>query len=229
MTLITGCPRVRTNTRRHIVPNLIYSDDINTKWIGVIAYNMQRQKQSILTTTGITSSEDSENNHLVIGGFRRFKQDLAIGLSMGGFLDSLALSAQYRLYESHSFDWYGKVSAIGDYGFLTSLAFKDLHDGMVPFISVQYRQLQRQFDSYDRKSSPLDVNKVEVLENVYDYQMGIQLKKKFNNSSSDEGIKFQIYLGYSAIDKIKVLNETSPSNYRDQLGLTYGLSAITEY
>ncbi len=227
MTLITGCPRVRTNTKRHPMPNVILTDETKLKWITVIGYNFQKQEQQILTKTGIISKEDSDNDHFIFGGWRKVTPDLAIGISTT--VTSWAALAQYRIFKSSYLDWNAGISTLGNFGAQTSFAFKNIHDKFVPFASFQYRQLQRRFNSYDLETTRTEVNEVHVREEVLDYQIGIQMKNRLGPKNSSGSGRVQIFIGHSEVSKIKLLSETTPSAYRDDLGLTYGSSLIAEF
>lgn len=111
-------------------------------------------------------------------------------------------------------------------------AFQNFSENWFPFVSIQYRQVKRNFDSY---SDPGPVNAIGVREDIMDYQLGIQFKldfiksKYYFNTDYFKNFYGQILIGSSQVTKTDVLFEEFPSNYKDELGFTYGVSIFNEF
>lgn len=228
--LASACPRVKTNTQRFPIPNIFFTDNQDRKLITQVGSVSTTQKQEMLTGSGSTSKFDQSSGHLLLGALFKSSTDLAVGAVLSP-VKSFSTLMHYRLYRSDFMNLYGSLLFTDDQGVLLSAAFHSFDEKWFPFISIQGRQVVRAFDSFPDAGT---YNYVKFREEIMDYQFGLQFRFDllFNtefDTSGQKKIFGQILIGNSQVTKIHVLSEDYTSNYKDELGFTYGVSMFAEY
>lgn len=229
--LVSACPRVKQNTQRFPASNVFFIDDKDTKVITQIGFVKTPQRQEILTGSGVLSKNNDSSNHLLFGSWFKAAPDLALGAVLSPLKDA-SFSGQYKIFNSNGLNWYAGLQVSNDYGLQTAVTFQNIGEKSIPFVSIKYRQVNRFFESYP---DPEPNNSVHVREDIMDYQLGAQFSLDFIrsenvfNSSYFKNFYVQLIMGSSQISKTEILSENYPSNYKDELGFTYGLSVFNEF